>query len=613
MIYKCGKLCNLHANEWCLLGSGISRHSNLYPRLASLASPIRWYLLAILALNLVSTPIALLGPLPLKIAVDSIFGQQAIPTWLSAILPASATASISGKLAVVTGLLLAISAVASVQSLATWLLQTYVGEVVVHEFRARLLWHVQRLSLAYHDRRGASDIAYRIQYDAPSVQYILIQGVLPLISAGFAFIAMLYVTTRISPRLAAIALVLSPVLFLLSRKSSSSVRVGAHHVRELDSSAMLVLSEALYSVRAVKAFGQEAWEEQRFRRKSRQRMSEQLRLASVQASFHVLMGLTIALGTAMALWIGVTQVLQGVITVGELVLVMAYMAQLYSPLQTISSKIPELQGWLASAQRAFSLLDEQPETITSSGTIAPATTRGVISAQNVAFRYQTGPEVLTDLNFEIPAGSRVGIIGPSGSGKSTLINLLTRFYDPTSGSISLDGIDLREYKIPALREQFSIVLQDPHLFSTTVAGNIAYARPDAPRSEVIAAAEAAMADDFIQRLPEGYDTRIGEGGVRLSGGERQRIAIARAILKNSPVLILDEPTSAIDIAAEQLILKATENLTRGRTTFMIAHRLTTVRDCDLLLVLKYGKLVLLTRDYEEAIRALQTVEARPQV
>jgi len=585
----------------------------LYPRLASLASPVRWYLLAILALNLVSTPIALLGPLPLKIAVDSIFGQQAIPTWLSAILPDSATASISGKLAVVTGLLLSISAIASVQSLATWLLQTYVGEVVVHEFRARLLWHVQRLSLAYHDRRGASDIAYRIQYDAPSVQYILIQGVLPLISAGFAFIAMLYVTTRISPRLAAIALVLSPVLFLLSRKSSSSVRMGAHHVRELDSSAMLVLSEALYSVRAVKAFGQEAWEEQRFRRKSRQRMSEQLRLASVQASFHVLMGLTIALGTAMALWIGVTQVLQGVITVGELVLVMAYMAQLYSPLQTISSKIPELQGWLASAQRAFSLLDEQPETITSSGTIAPTTTHGLISAHNVSFRYQTGPEVLTDINFEIPAGSRVGIIGPSGSGKSTLINLLRRFYDPTSGSMSLDGIDLRDYKIPALREQFSIVLQDPHLFSTTVAGNIAYARPDAPRAEVIAAAEAAMADEFIQRLPDGYDTRIGEGGVRLSGGERQRIAIARAILKNSPVLILDEPTSAIDIAAEQLILKATENLTRGRTSFMIAHRLTTVRDCDLLLVLKFGKLVLLTRDYEEAIRALQGVEVRPQV
>lgn len=585
----------------------------MYPRLATLASPVRWYLLAILALNLVSTPIALLGPLPLKIAVDSIFGQQAIPTWLSAILPASATASISGKLAVVTGLLLSISAIASVQSLATWLLQTYVGEVVVHEFRARLLWHVQRLSLAYHDRRGASDIAYRIQYDAPSVQYILIQGVLPLISAAFAFIAMLYVTARISPRLAAIALVLSPVLFLLSRKSSSSVRVGAHHVRELDSSAMLVLSEALYSVRAVKAFGQEAWEEQRFRRKSRQRMSEQLRLASVQASFHVLMGLTIALGTAMALWIGVTQVLQGVITVGELVLVMAYMAQLYSPLQTISSKIPELQGWLASAQRAFSLLDEQPETVTSSGTIAPTTTRGLISARNVSFRYQTGPEVLTDINFEIPAGSRVGIIGPSGSGKSTLINLLTRFYDPTSGSMSLDGIDLRDYKIPALREQFSIVLQDPHLFSTTVAGNIAYARPDAPRCEVIAAAEAAIADEFIRRLPDGYDTRIGEGGVRLSGGERQRIAIARAILKNSPVLILDEPTSAIDIAAEQLILRATENLTRGRTSFMIAHRLTTVRDCDLLIVLKYGKLVLLTRDYGEAIRALQTVEARPQV
>lgn len=598
----------LHSLKRWHLGSYKTTQTKLYSQLASLAAPVRWHLAAILALNLVSTPIALLGPLPLKIAVDSIFGQQAVPTWLSSILPITVTSSISGKLAVVTGLLLAVSIIASIQSLAAWLLQTYVGEVVVHEFRARLLWHVQQLSLAYHDRRGASDIAYRIQYDAPSVQYILIQGVLPLISAAFAFFAMLYVTSRISPKLAAIALLLSPVLFLLSRKSSSTVRVGAHQVRELDSSAMLVLSEALYSVRAVKAFGQEAWEEQRFRRKSRQRMSEQLRLASVQASFHVLMGLTIALGTAMALWIGVTQVVQGVITVGELVLVMAYISQLYSPLQIISSKIPELQGWLASAQRAFSLLDETPETVTSSGSVTPASIRGAISASNVSFRYATGPEVLSDVSFGIPAGSRVGIIGPSGSGKSTLINLLTRFYDPTSGSISMDGVDLRDYKLTALREQFSIVLQDPHLFSTTVAGNIAYGRPDAPRSEIIAAAEAAMADEFIHRLPDGYDTRIGEGAARLSGGERQRIAIARAILKNSPVLILDEPTSAIDVAAEQLILKATENLTRGRTSFMIAHRLTTVRDCDLLLVLKHGRLVLLTPDYEEAIRALQSAD-----
>jgi ATP-binding cassette subfamily B protein len=287
---------------------------------------------------------------------------------------------------------------------------------------------------------------------------------------------------------------------------------------------------------------------------------------------------------------------------------MAYMAQLYSPLQTISSKIPELQTWMASAQRAFSLLDETPETVTSSGTFAPASVQGNVTVRNATFRYGNGPEVLSNIDFEVPAGAKVGIIGPSGSGKSTLINLLTRFYDPTSGSIALDGHNLRDFKLSALREQFSIVLQDPHLFTTTVAGNIAYGRPEAPRSSIIAAAQAAMAHEFISRLPEGYETRIGEGGIRLSGGERQRIAIARAILKDAPVLILDEPTSAIDIAAEEMILTATENLTRGHTTFMIAHRLTTVRDCDLLLVLKAGRLVTVTNNYDEAIRALQRNE-----
>ncbi len=560
------------------------------------------HLVGILGLSIVSTPIALLAPLPLKIAVDSVLGHEPVPHWLWFLIPAGASRTTCLVLAAV--LLLVIALISSLQSLASWLLQTYTGEKLVHNLRSQLLWHVQRLSLAFHDRRGTNDTAYRIQYDASAIQNVLIQGVVPIASSAFAFAAMLYVTARINWRLALVALTLSPVLWLLARKSSNKVRSGYDEVRELDSSAMLVLHEALASVRAVKAFGREDHEDELFRRKSRQRMMEQIRLASIQASFHVLMGLTIAVGTAAALLVGVGQVLAGAITVGELLLVMAYMAQLYEPLRNVSSKIPELQGAITSVRRAFSLFDEIPELGQPSPSIAPGHIQGNFVFRNVCFQYTAGRRALHDLSFEIEAGACVGIVGPSGSGKTTLVHMLTRFYDPVEGCILLDGIDLRNYKLADLRQQFSIVMQEPMLFSTTVAANIAYARADAKRSEVIEAAKLAGAHEFIMRLPRDYDTPIGERGAHLSGGERQRLAIARAFLKDAPVLILDEPTNAIDIKAEGLIISALEKLMRGRTSFMIAHRLSTLEKCDQVLVLREGHLTSIVSDLQQARREL---------
>jgi ATP-binding cassette, subfamily B, bacterial len=585
------------------------KERQFWKRVANSARHCWLHLTGIFGLDILSTPIALLMPLPLKIAVDSVLGHQPLPRWLSLLVPSAL--SHTTYLLLAAGLLVFIALLNSLQSLASWLLQTYTGERLVHDLRGQLLWHVQRLSLAFHDRRGTNDTAYRIQYDAAAIQNILIHGVLPIVSSAFGFVAMLYVTTQISWRLAIVALILSPVLWLLAHNSSRKVSNGYGEVRELDSSAMLILHEALASVRAVKAFGRETYEDELFRRKSRQRMMEQIRLSSIQASFHVLIGFTIAVGTAAALIIGVGQVQAHAITVGELLLVMAYIAQLYEPLRNISSKVPELQASISSVRRAFSLFDEIPEVSGSPSTLPLKKAVGHFTFCNVSFQYTNGHRVLHNVSFEVQPGTRVGIAGPSGSGKTTLINMLTRFYDPVEGHILLDGVDLRNYKLADLRQQFSIVLQEPMLFSTTIAANIAYARPDASRSDVLEAAKMADAHEFILQLPKGYDTPIGEGGLGLSGGERQRLAVARAFLKDAPVLILDEPTSSVDVNAERLIMDALEKLMRGRTIFMIAHRLSTLEKSDQVLVLRNGRLNSVVSDLQQAREALLTDSELP--
>lgn len=576
----------------------------MYRRLLALARPYWLHLTGIFLISLIGAPIGLLLAFPLKIAVDNVIGRQPLPHALEVLLPTWAYGSRTANLGLAVGLLLVLSLLTNLQSFAAWLLQTYTGEKLVLDFRTHLFWHVQRMGLLFHDRRGSNEVAYRIQNDAPAIQYVFIQGIMPLVSSLLSFFALLYVTMRIDWVLAVVAVSVSPLLFVLARKSSRRARKGWDGVKKLDSSAMLVLYEALSSIRVVKAFGQEEFEDQRFKLRSRHRMEEQVKVASMQAGFHVLITTTIAVGSAVAMWVGVHHVQSGFLTLGELLLVMAYMTQLYDPLRTISGKLPELQGWMVSIHRALALTDEVPEVAEPQNALPLHRAAGNVTFHNVSFEYPASGRALDRVSFEIEAGTRVGIIGPSGSGKSTLVNLLTRFYDPISGEIMLDGCDLRRYKLADLRGQFSIILQEPVVFSATVAENIAYGRDDASRQEIMEAARAARAHDFIMALPDGYDTRVGEAGCRLSGGQRQRLAIARAFLKDAPVLIFDEPTSAVDIHTEEEIMHATEQLIRGRTTFVIAHRLSTVRDCDLLLVLKHGRLVTITSNLDEAMKAL---------
>lgn len=566
----------------------------VYARLLREAKPYWPHIACIFLLGLLSTPLALLLPFPLKVAVDSAIGAHPPPRLITAVLPASARDSGTGVLLFAASLLVALSVLVYLQAAASWILQTYTGEKLVLEFRAKLFRHVQRLSLAYHDTKGTADSTYRIQYDAPSIQGIAIDGVIRLITAGFTLLGMIYITARLDWQLALVALAVCPPLFLLTQTFRPRLRRRWREIKRLDSSAMSVVQEVLSAVRVVKAFGQEDREQGRFVQHSNHRLSEQIRLTFIQGGFDTVVGLTAAVGAATTLFVGALHVRNGALTLGELLVVMAYLAQLYEPLKTLSKKVTELQSGLASAERAFSLLDELPEVIERPNARPLACASGAVSFRSVSFSYEKDLPVLQGITFEVAPGSRVGIAGPTGAGKTTLVSLLTRFYDPTSGQILLDGTDLREYRLADLRNQFAMVLQDPVLFSATIAENIAYARPGATQEEMEEAAKAANAHEFILSLPEGYQTLVGERGMRLSGGERQRISLARAFLKDASILILDEPTSAVDLRTEAAILEAMERLMQGRTTITITHRLSTLENCDLRLEIERGHLVSMT-------------------
>ncbi len=561
----------------------------LYRRLVRQARPFWPHLGGILALSLLAPPLALLTPLPLKIAVDSVIGSHPLPGALVTVLPAAAR-SATAALLLAAGLAVAVALLVHLQALGSWLLQTYTGERLALDFRGQLFAHVQRLSLSYHDTKGTTDSTYRIQYDAPAIQWILVNGVTTFVTAGFTLVGMILVTASIDRQLAVIALAVAPVLFLLAKASRQRLRNGWYEVKEQQSEAMSVVQETLSAMRVVKAFGQEDREQKRFMHHASRSMWGQVHLAFIEGGFDLLIGLTLGLGTAAVLWVGVTHVRSGVITLGELLMVMAYLAQLFSPLQTMSKKVAELQSTLAGAERAFALLDQVPDVAERHEARPISCAAGAVAFRGVSFAYDRDHRVLHNISFEVEPGTRVGIVGTTGAGKTTLVSLLTRFYDPTAGQILLDGADLREYRLADLRSQFALVLQEPVLFSTSIAENIAYARPGAGEREIVDAARRANAHEFISRLPQGYDTQVGERGLRLSGGERQRISLARAFLKDAPVLVLDEPTSSVDVKTEAGILDAMERLMQGRTTLVIAHRGSTLRHCEAILRIEEGRL-----------------------
>jgi ATP-binding cassette, subfamily B, bacterial len=581
----------------------------LYGRLLRQARPYWLHLASLFAVGLLASPIALLTPVPLKIAVDSVLGSRPLPPFVRDLLPTAVALSPGALLSLAVGLLLSIAALGQLQALANKFMQAYVGERLVLGLRTQLVHQAQRLSLSYHDSKGAADSLYRIQQDAAAIDKIMVEGIIPFITAAITLGTMIVVIVRLDWVLAIVALAVCPPLFALSRRYRPRMRRQSRQIKKLESFALAVVQETLGALAVVKAFGQEARETDRFARRSSEGVAARIRLALMEGRYGMLVGVTSALGTGAVLLIAVQHVRADLLSLGQLLMVLTYLGQLYEPLKTISKKAAGIQSYLASAERAFALLDEQPEVPERPDARPLARAHGAVAFRGVSFAYGPDRPVLHDVSFEVAPGTRLGIAGATGAGKTTLISLLTRFYDPTAGEILLDGVDLQDYRLDDLRRQFAVVLQDPVLFSTSIAENIAYAAPGATREQIVAAAQASNAHEFVERLPQGYETQVGDRGVKLSGGQRQRIALARAFLKDSPVLILDEPTSSVDAQTESAIVEALERLKRGRTVIIISHRPSTLAGCSAVLLIDNGRVV---ADTAHALAERRRVSAPPR-
>jgi len=554
-------------------------------------SGYRAHLTGIAVLGVVMAPLGLLLPLALKITADSYLNSQPLYPVLDALMP-DALKEMEGRfgyLLFAVGLVILGVVATQILAFTKRLLGTYTREKLVLNLRMRLFGHVERLSLSYHDQEGPSESTFRIMMDTAVIPGLMLTGLIPSLQSFAYVVAISIVLVALSVKLALFVFLIAPLLLLISWPFGRSLRRQWHEIKTLDTSMLGRLQEVFSAVRLVKAFGKEQRETDQLLDLAERGLWAKFRVARTQGIFTALTALCTALGTVIFMILGARMVRGGELQLGELIMVGGLMIQFYSPLQMLVGLIASLQSSLASAERALNLLDKAPEVEERVDARPLDRARGAVEFRNVSFHYEEGQPVLQGVSFEVERGDRIGIAGRTGAGKTTLMNLLTRLYDPTEGQILLDGTDLRDIRLDDLRKQFAVVLQDPVLFKKSVAENINYAVPGATLEETVEAARLANVHDFILSMPEGYDTIVGERGQRLSGGERQRISLARAFLKDAPLLILDEPTSSVDMQTESTIMDAVQRLMKDRTTFIIAHRPSTLEICRKVLVLESGK------------------------
>ncbi len=572
--------------------------------------PYLWPLVVLLIVSLLAVPMTLIFPLPIKLLVDSVLGSQPLPGYLTIFVGSQVSKTLALWLAV--SILMATAVLTYLQNLVNVWYSNKVGNRMTLDVRARLFRQMQRLSVAYHDTMGAADSAYRTLNDAPMLRSFGIDSLIPLTTSILTLGAMIFVIVFLDWELALVALLVSPLMFLLTFVFRPRIRAGWRKFRASESAAMAVAQESLGASRLVKSYGQEERKNRELVSHYDASLSASLKVQVDSAVYSLLVGILTAAGLAAVLYIGIGHVQAGIgnLTLGSLLVVNYYVTQLYGPLRNVGQSILDIQMSLTGVERYRAVLDEKPDVPELPNAIPLARARGNIAFRNVSFAYTKDHPVLHDITFELPSGNRLGVVGPTGSGKTTLSTLLLRLFDPTEGVITLDDLDLKDYKLADLRNQYAVVHQETVLFSTSVAENIRFAKPNATMDEVIAAATAAKAQDFITNLPNGYDTLVGERGMKLSGGERQRISLARAFLKDAPILILDEPTSSLDVHTESAILDTIQELMKGRTTMMIAHRPSTLRDCNMILVLEDGRVNRVTSEVESVISDMQAVRVQ---
>jgi ATP-binding cassette subfamily B protein/subfamily B ATP-binding cassette protein MsbA len=526
----------------------------------------------------------LLKPWPIKLIIDSVLGGQPLPGGLGRGMSPGAL-----LLAACVALVVIYAALGAVTVLSNYT-TIRVGQRMVRDLRSDLYAHLHRLSMAFHSRAQAGDLLYRVTADTFALQSLTMNCLFPATSALILLGGMAAIMLHLDWQLTLLALSVCPLLLLTIGRLNRRISEAAGEMRERESEVYGVVQRAMAAMRVIQAFTREEEEHRRFMTASERSLAAGLRLYTLQTFYSGVVNLVIALGTAAVVWVGARHVLDGTLTVGSLVVFISYLASLYGPINNMFQVYGLAQSARVGVQRVLDVLDVERDLADGTRSFPAEGARGEVEWQDVEFQYGTGAPVLRGVSLQVAAGQRVAVVGATGAGKSTLLSLLPRFYDPTRGRVLIDGVDAREYRLASLRRQVAMVLQPPLLFPVSIRENIAFGRPEARIEEIVAAAKAARIHEMVTRLPRGYDTAVGEHGVTLSEGEKQRLTIARAILRDSPILILDEPTSALDPETEGLIIEALERLQTGRTTFIIAHRLSTVRMADLIVVIKDGQI-----------------------